>query len=121
MIILNLKNFTLVRMRNSKIKNLVLESLRELKAVNTVTINVRKMSYFTDYLVITTGTSSRHITALSEKVIDKLKENKINLVGVEGHGEEEWVLIDIGDIVLHLMSNKKRSFYDLESLWDADL
>ena len=60
-------------MRNSKIKNLVLESLRELKAVNTVTINVRKMSYFTDYLVITTGTSSRHITALSEKVIGKVR------------------------------------------------
>ena len=105
----------------SKIRDLVFSSLDELKALNPVSINVKKISNFTDYMMIATGNSNRHIQALSEKVLSNLKENKINLLGIEGRGEEGWILIDVGDVVLNLMSDRKRNFYDLESLWDSDL
>ena len=105
----------------SKIRDLVFSSLDELKALDPVSINVKKISNFTDYMMIATGNSNRHIQALSEKVLSNLKENKINLLGIEGRGEEGWILIDVGDVVLNLMSDRKRNFYDLESLWDSDL
>ena len=105
----------------SKIRDLVFSSLDELKALDPVSINVKKISSFTDYMMIATGNSNRHIQALSEKVLSNLKENKIDLLGIEGQGEEGWILIDVGDVVLHLMSDRTRNFYDLESLWDSDL
>jgi len=105
----------------SKLRDLVFSSLDELKALDPVSINVKKISNFTDYMMIATGNSNRHIQALSEKVLSNLKENKINLLGIEGRGEEGWILIDVGDVVLNLMSDRKRNFYDLESLWDSDL
>ena len=89
----------------SKLRDSVLSSLEELKAISPVTINVKKLTTLTDYIMIASGTSNRHIQSL----------------GVEGMGSEEWLLIDLGDIVLHLMSAKARSFYDLEGFWDSDL
>lgn len=105
----------------SKLRDLVFSSLDELKALDPVSLNVKKISNFTDYMMIATGNSNRHIQALSEKVLSNLKENKIDLLGIEGQGEEGWILIDVGDVVLHLMSDRTRNFYDLESLWDSDL
>jgi ribosome-associated protein len=105
----------------SRVRDLVLSSLDELKAVNPVTINVKKLSNFTDYMMIASGTSSRHIQSIGEKVLEDLKSKKIKPLGVEGQGSEEWLLIDLGDVVLHLMSTNARTFYDLESLWDPDL
>ena len=72
-------------------------------------------------MIIASGTSNRHITAISEKVIDELKKNKIKEVKVEGQGGDDWVLVDAGDVIVHLMSSEAREFYDLESLWDPDL
>ena len=109
------------KIQTSKLRDLVLLSLDELKAVDTVTMNVKKITSFTDYMMISTGTSTRHIQALSDKVLNDLKKNKIHPLGVEGIEQAEWVLIDAGDIVLHLMSNQARDFYDLEGLWDTDL
>ena len=109
------------KIQPSRVRDLVLSSLDELKAVNPVTINVKKLSSFTDYLMIASGTSSRHIQSIGEKVLEDLKSKKIKPLGVEGQGSEEWLLIDLGDVVLHLMSTNARTFYDLESLWDPDL
>ena len=105
----------------SKLRDLVSSSLDELKAVDPVTINVKKLSSFTDYMIIASGTSNRHIQSLGEKVLEDLKSKNIKLLGLEGEGSEEWVLIDVGDVVLHLMSSNARTFYDLESLWDPEL
>ena len=105
----------------SKLRDFVSASLDELKAVDPVTINVKKLSSFTDYMIIASGTSNRHIQSIGEKVLEDLKAKKIKPLGLEGEGSEEWVLIDIGDVVLHLMSANARTFYDLESLWDSDL
>jgi len=103
------------------LKNKIIESLEDIKAVNPVAINVKKISSLTDFMIIASGTSNRHITAISEKVIDGLKENKIKEVKVEGQGGDDWVLVDAGDVIVHLMSSEAREFYDLESLWDPNL
>ena len=105
----------------SKLRDLVSSSLDELKAVDPVTINVKKLSSFTDYMIIASGTSNRHIQSLGKKVLEDLKAKNIKPMGLEGEGSEEWVLIDVGDVVLHLMSVNARAFYDLESLWDPEL
>ena len=105
----------------SKLRDLVSSSLDELKAVDPVTINVKKLSSFTDYMIIASGTSNRHLQSIGEKVLEDLKVKNIKPLGLEGEGSEEWVLIDIGDVVLHLMSANARAFYDLESLWDPEL
>ena len=103
------------------LKNKIIETLEEIKAVNPVVINVKKISSLTDFMIIASGTSNRHITAISEKVIDGLKQNKIKELKVEGQGDNDWVLVDVGDVIVHLMSSEAREFYDLESLWDPDL
>ena len=105
----------------SKLRDLVSSSLDELKAVDPVTINVKKLSSFTDYMIIASGTSNRHIQSIGEKVLEDLKTKNIKPLGLEGEGSEEWLLIDVGDVVLHLMSENARAFYDLESLWDPEL
>ena len=105
----------------SKLRDLVSSSIDELKAVDPVTINVKKLSSFTDYMIIASGTSNRHIQSLGKKVLEDLKAKNIKPMGLEGEGSEEWVLIDVGDVVLHLMSANARAFYDLESLWDPEL
>jgi len=109
------------KIKPSKLRDTVLSSLDELKAVDPVTIDVKKLTTFTDYMMIASGTSKRHIQSMGDKILGVLKEKKIKLLGIEGQETEEWVLIDLGDVVLHLMSEKARSFYDLESLWDSDL
>ena len=103
------------------LKNKIIESLEDIKAVNPVAINVKNISSLTDFMIIASGTSNRHIAAISEKVIDGLNKNKIKEVKVEGQGGDDWVLVDAGDVIVHLMSSEAREFYDLESLWDPDL
>ena len=103
------------------LKDKIIESLEDIKAVNPVVINVKKISSLTDFMIIASGTSNRHIAAISEKVINRLKKNKIKEVKIEGQGDDDWVLVDAGDVIVHLMSSEAREFYDLESLWDTDL
>tara|TARA_B100000686_G_scaffold348421_1_gene439433 strand:+ start:1494 stop:1817 length:324 start_codon:yes stop_codon:yes gene_type:complete len=103
------------------LKNKIIKSLEDIKAVNPIAINVKKISSLADYMIIASGTSVRHITAISEKVIDGLKKSKVKDVKVEGQSGDDWVLVDAGDVIVHLMSTEAREFYDLESLWDPDL
>ena len=103
------------------LKNKIITTLEDIKAVDPVAIDVKKISSLADFMVIASGTSNRHITAISEKVIESLKENKISGVKVEGQLGDDWLLVDAGDVIVHLMSSDARDFYDLESLWDPDL
>ena len=102
------------------IKHIVEESLDNLKTQNIVTIDVSKKSNFTDYLIIGTGTSSTHIKSISNEVTENLKKNGYGklISGVESNNE--WVLIDLFDIVVNLMLNETREFYSLEKLWSSD-
>jgi ribosome-associated protein len=94
-------------------------ALDEVKAVDTVVLDVRKLSSVMDYLVISSGTSSRHVKSLAENVVVELKKQGVAPIGSEGEGPGEWVLVDYGDVVLHVMQPAVRSFYDLERLWTA--
>ena len=108
-------------MNTSKMKDIVFESLIDIKAVDPIAIDVQKLSSMTDYMLIASGTSNRHIQAISESVIDGLKFSKIKPVRVEGSIGDDWILVDAGDVIVHLMTSQARDFYDLEGLWDPDL
>ena len=104
-----------------KLKNKIINSLEDIKAVNPVAIDVTKISSLTDFMVIASGTSNRHIAAMSEHILEGLKETNISGIKIEGQGGDDWVLVDAGDVVIHIMSADAREFYDLESLWDPEL
>ena len=104
-----------------KLKNKIINSLEDIKAVNPIAIDVTRISSLTDFTVIASGTSNRHIAAMSEHVLEDLKETNISGIKIEGQGGDDWVLVDAGDVVIHLMSADAREFYDLESLWDPEL
>ncbi len=92
-------------------------ALADLKAVNSVTIDVHELSNVMDYLIICTGTSNRHVKSLAENVVKMAKESGQPPLGVEGQDAGEWVLVDLGDVVVHVMLPATRDFYDLERLW----
>jgi ribosome-associated protein len=104
-----------------KLKNKIINSLEDIKAVNPIAIDVTRISSLTDFMVVASGTSNRHIAAMSEHVLEDLKETNISGIKIEGQGGDDWVLVDAGDVVIHLMSADAREFYDLESLWDPEL
>ena len=106
---------------NKELKETILNSLEDIKAVNPVAINVKNISSLTDFMVIASGTSNRHLAAMSERVLEGLKENNVSGIRIEGQGGDEWLLVDAGDVIIHLMSSDAREFYDLESLWDPEL
>ncbi|MDC0141928.1 ribosome silencing factor [Gammaproteobacteria bacterium] len=104
----------------TSLKNKIIATLEDIKAVNPVAINVKKISSLTDFMVIASGTSDRHINAMSERVIEKLKKD-VSGMKIEGQSGGDWLLVDAGDVIVHLMSSDAREFYDLESLWDPEL
>jgi len=103
----------------SRLLNTTIAALEELKAKNIVTLNVTSLSSVMDTLIIASGTSSRQIRALANSVAVSAKELGFNPVGVEGTEQAEWVLVDLGDIIVHIMTPATRDFYDLEGLWQA--
>lgn len=96
---------------------LVLVALDDLKAVDPVVIDVRALTSVMDYLVIASGSSSRHVKSLANNVVVEAKAEGFTPIGMEGDGPGEWVLVDFGDIVVHVMQPAIRGLYDLESLW----
>ena len=104
-------------MEVNTLKTLVTDALDELKAVNTVTLDVADLTDVTDCLVITSGTSNRHVKSLANNVVVEAKKAGMPPLGVEGDDVGEWVLVDFGDVVLHVMLPATRDFYDLERLW----
>ena len=100
-----------------ELRDLALAALEDLKGVNVVSLDVRDRTDVTDYLVVASGTSNRHVKSLSDSVIEKAKAADARPIGVEGQDAGEWVLVDLGDVVVHVMLPATRDFYDLERLW----
>ena len=96
-----------------------MNALDDLKGVSIVDLDVRELTDVMDYLVIASGTSNRHVKSLAENVLMRAKEAGHRPLGVEGQDGAEWVLVDFGDVVVHVMLPATRDFYDLERLWSA--
>ncbi len=108
-------------METKKIKLIIEKSLNKNKANNIVIIDLKKKSYIADYMIIASGTSSRHLQSLSENLVIELKRFGLNDCRIEGYESNDWKLVDAIDIIVHLFHPEKRSFYDLEKMWAEDL
>lgn len=107
-------------MQSEDQKNLVLATLEDIKAKDIIALEVKTLTNITDYMVICSGTSSRHIKSMSEHIIKAAKEAKLHIIGIEGTELSEWILVDLGDVVVHIMLPEVRDFYQLEKLWGFD-
>ena len=87
------------------------------KALNIISIDLKNKSYIADYMIIASGTSSRHLQSLSEHLVSELKKIGINNCRIEGRESKDWKLVDAIDIIIHLFHPEKREFYDLEKMW----
>jgi ribosome-associated protein len=100
-----------------KTQQWIQNALEDAKTQNIAVLDVRKISDFTDYMVIATGTSNRHVQSSADKVAETLRDHGVRRVGIEGQQLGDWVLIDFGDVVVHIMREQTRDFYNLEKLW----
>ena len=103
--------------KNLNLKNLILETLDSNKALDIVSIDLKNKSSMADYLIIASGTSSRHIQALSEMVLEKLRSNGVKNSKIEGKESGDWKLVDGIDLIVHIFHPDKRKFYELEKIW----
>ena len=101
----------------SDLKEIVINTLDLNKAENIVTIDLKDKSSMADYMIIASGTSSRHIQSLSEQVLEKLKNNGVKDSKIEGKESGEWKLVDGIDLIVHIFHPEKRKFYELEKMW----
>jgi ribosome-associated protein len=106
-------------MQSNRLRQLAVDALEDLKAVDLVELDVRKLSNFTDYMIIANGRSRRQVAALAENVVMKAKQAGEMPLGIEGLRGGEWVLVDLGDVVVHVMQPEVREFYQLEKLWSS--
>lgn len=102
-----------------RLRNLVIAALDDLKAKDVVEVDVRGKSSVADLLVVASGTSSRHVKSIADEVVKKAKQGGNPPIGVEGQREAEWVLVDLGDVIVHVMLPRTREFYGLERLWSV--
>ena len=104
-------------MKSAALKQLVITQLEALKAQDIVALDIRNKTTVADFFIIAGGTSMRHRQATAERVIEASKLNGVKVLGCEGFDTADWILIDLGDVVLHIMEQAARTRYDLEGLW----
>ena len=104
-------------MEISEIKNQIEIILDNNKAKNIVSINLKKKSYIADYMIIASGTSSRHLQSVAENLVSELKRIGVYNCRIEGKDSSDWKLVDAMDIIIHIFHPEKREFYDLEKMW----
>ncbi len=107
-------------MRGEEMLKLITDADEELKGESLLALDVRSKTSLFDFLVLVSGTSKRHVAALARHLLEKAGEVGIKPLGVEGERDQEWILIDFGEVVVHLMLPEVREFYQLEKLWGAD-
>ena len=101
----------------SDLKKIIINTLDINKAQDIITIDLKDKSSMADYMIIASGTSSRHIQSLSEQVLEKLKKNGVTDSKIEGKQSNEWKLVDGIDLIIHIFHPEKRKFYELEKMW----
>lgn len=105
-------------LNTEELKKLALKALEDLKGKDITSMDVTDHCDFTDVMIFCTGTSNRHVKSLAQNVVEVAKKNDQQPLGVEGEEEGDWVLIDLGDVIVHVMQQEVRDFYKVEELWD---
>ncbi len=108
-------------MQVKEIKNNIEKILDDNKAIDITSINLKNKSYIADYMIIASGTSSRHLQALSEILVFELKKIGLEECRIEGRDSNDWKLVDANDIIIHIFHPEKREFYDLEKMWSEEI
>ena len=108
-------------MEISKIKDNIEKILDNNKALNIKSINLKNKSFIADYMIIASGTSSRHLQALSEILVAELKKIGLNNCRIEGKDSNDWKLVDTQDVIVHIFHPEKRELYDLEKMWSEEI
>ena len=103
--------------KKKNLKSIILDTLDSNKASDIIAIDLKDKSSMADFMIIASGTSSRHIQALSEQVLEKLKENGVKNSRIEGKESNDWKLVDGIDLIVHIFNPDKRKFYELEKIW----
>ena len=106
-------------MKSAELVNLMINTLDEHKALQITDLDVTTLTDLMDRMIVCSATSKRHASALADKVIRRAKENGIRPLGVEGEAKAEWILIDLYDVIVHIMLPEVRDFYSLEKLWSV--
>ena len=101
----------------SDLKHTIIKTLDSNKAQNIVSINLKDKSSMADFMIVASGTSSRHIQSLSEQVLEKLQDNGVKESKIEGQDSSEWKLVDGIDLIVHIFHPEKRKFYEIEKMW----
>ena len=108
-------------MKVAEIKKNIEKILDDNKALNVTSINLKNKSYIADYMIIASGTSSRHMQSLSEILVSELKKIGLGDCRIEGRESNDWKLVDTHDIIVHIFHPAKREFYDLEKMWSEEI
>ena len=103
----------------NSIAQLITDTMKDLKAEDVQTFDVRTLTSMTDFMIIASGRSNRQVKAIADKVIETTKTRRIRPLGVEGQNQAEWILIDFGDVIAHIMHPTTREYYQLEKLWSV--
>ena len=109
--------YGVLRVQGTELKDFVIDKIEDLKAKNITVLDVSKQSTITDTMIICTGTSKTHVRSIGEHVIVSAKDAGVQPLGVEGRDSSEWVLVDLGSVILHVMQEQTRDYYELEKLW----
>src|SRR3954454_16322335 len=105
--------------RASPLQDVVTAALDDMKAVNVKVLDVRGLTDIADTMIIASGNSDRHVRSIADRIVEHAKKAGFRPMGVEGERDGEWVLVDLQDIIVHIMLPRVREFYRLESLWDV--
>ena len=108
-------------MKITEIKRYIEKILDDNKARNITSIDLKNKSYIADYMIVASGTSSRHLQALSEILVMELKKIGLDGCRIEGRDSNDWKLVDAIDVIIHIFNPEKREFYDLEKMWSAEI
>ncbi len=104
-------------MKLEKLSELIIKTLKDNKATDIHMLDIRNIASFADLMIIASGTSRKQVTSIAEKLVEKTKKNKVPPYGLEGKQYGEWILVDLGDIIVHIMHPETRAYYKLEKLW----
>lgn len=107
-------------MTETALLDLVHATLEDIKAIDVITLDVAELTTLTDHIIICTGRSPRHVKSIADRVVVAAKSIQHPPLGVEGEDIGDWVLVDLNDIILHIMTESVRKYYELEKLWSAD-